>query len=93
MFRLPQITLSMLLVTMCGVASAATSAPSAAALWKDIQSLQQHHALMLDSQAFQPGSRVVDVYTTDLANTQENEAVHRAGSVAAVKTYSEPPPV
>lgn len=82
-----RMTLALFLTSIFGVASAATPAPAPDALWKDIQSLQQHDALMLDSHAFQPGSRVVDVYTTDLANTLENQAVRAAGSVAAVTRY------
>jgi hypothetical protein len=67
--------------------SAAAKAPTPSALWQDIQSLEKNHALMVDSQPMQLGSRTVDVYTTDLANPAENEAVTKAGSIQNVKRY------
>lgn len=67
--------------------SFAAEPPSPAALWHDIQILQKSHALMLESKPYQPGSRTVDVYTTDLANSVENDAVRKAGSIEKVKRY------
>ena len=66
---------------------AATEAPSAAALWHQVQALQKSHALMLGSKAYQPGSRTVDAYTIDLANRAENDAIRKAGSVEKVRRY------
>ena len=63
------------------------SPPTPAALWQEIQALQHGNAIMLDSHPFQPGSRVVDVYTTDLANAAANAAIKAAGSVPAVTRY------
>ena len=73
-------------LTIPALASAA-QAPSPAALWRDIQALEKNHALMLDSKPDQLGSRTVDVYTTDLANTAENDAIRKAGSVEKVQRY------
>ena len=65
----------------------AAQAPTPASLWKDIQALQKSHAIMVDSHPYQLGSRVVDVYTTDLANAAANDAITRAGSIENVTRY------
>ncbi|MDA8094703.1 MAG: cytochrome P460 family protein [Betaproteobacteria bacterium] len=75
-----------IILTIPALASAA-QAPSPAALWRDIQALEKSHALMLDSKPYQLGSRTVDVYTTDLANTAENDAIRKAGSIEKVQRY------
>lgn len=67
--------------------ASAAQAPSPTVLWRDIQALEKSHALMLESKPYQPGSRTVDVYTIDLANAAENNAVRKAGSVKNVKRY------
>ncbi|WP_297471437.1 cytochrome P460 family protein [Acidithiobacillus sp.] len=67
--------------------SSAAQAPTSATLWHDVQALEKSHAIMLDSQPYQLGSRTVDIYTTDLANAAENDAVRKAGSIEKVKRY------
>ncbi len=67
--------------------ASAAQAPTSAVLWHDVQALEKSHALMLDSKPYQLGSRTVDVYTTDLANAAENDAVRKAGSIENVKRY------
>ena len=42
---------------------------------------------MLDSRAYQLGSRTVDIYTADLINVVENDAVRKVGSIEKVKRY------
>jgi hypothetical protein len=69
------------------VSLAATQAPSPTALWQEIQVLQKGHALMLESKAYQPGSRTVDTYTIDLANQAANDAIRKAGSIEKVRRY------
>lgn len=75
------------LILVIPALSSAAQAPSPVALWHDVQALQKSHALMLKSKPYQLGSRTVDVYTTDLANTTENDAVRKAGSIEKVKRY------
>jgi hypothetical protein len=67
--------------------STAAQAPTPKTLWQEIQALEKNNAIMVDSKPFQLGSRTVDVYTTDLANTAANDAVTRAGSIQNVKRY------
>ncbi|MHB8346479.1 MAG: cytochrome P460 family protein [Acidiferrobacterales bacterium] len=67
--------------------SFAAQVPNPASLWHDIQVLQKNHSLMLESKPYQLGSRSVDVYTTDLANSAENDAIRKAGSIVKVKRY------
>jgi len=67
--------------------SSAAQAPTPAGLWQQIQTLQASHALMRGSRAGQPGSREVDVYTTDLANAAANDAIAAAGGILNVKRY------
>jgi len=74
-------------ITVSGVSMAATRAPSPKALWKQIQVLQKTHTVMLESKAYQPGSRTVDAYTVDLANQAENDAIRKAGSIEKVRRY------
>jgi len=67
--------------------SNAAQVPTPASLWQQIQALQASHALMIGSRAEQPGSREVDVYTTDLANAAANDAIAAAAGVLKVKRY------
>lgn len=68
-------------------ASAPVTPPSSAALWPRIQALQRTHAGMLDTNAYQTGSRTVDTYTTDLANLPANEAIRKAGGIVQARHY------
>lgn len=74
-------------ITVSGASMAATRAPSPKALWKKIQVLQKTHTLMLESKAYQPGSRTVDAYTVDLASQAANGAIRTAGSIEKVRRY------
>ncbi len=67
--------------------SSATEPPRPAVLWHEIQALQKSHSLMLESKPYQLGSRSVDVYTIDLANSAENDAIRKAGGITKVKRY------
>ncbi len=73
--------------TLTTVSLAATPAPLPMALWKEVQALRKAHTLMLESTAYQPGSRTVDAYTVDLANPLANGAIRKAGGIAKVRRY------
>jgi hypothetical protein len=77
---------AVIVLTLPALASVA-QAPSPAALWRDIQALKKNHALMRDSKPYQLGSRTVDVYTIDWANTAANDAIRKAGSIEKVQRY------
>ncbi len=64
-----------------------SQAPSPQALWHEIQDLQQAHAIMPGSKTFQPGSRTVDYFTTDLSNQPADEAMAKAGGILKVHRY------
>ncbi|MHB1816154.1 MAG: hypothetical protein ACYCUE_15190 [Steroidobacteraceae bacterium] len=66
---------------------AAIPAPRPLALWQKVQALRHAHALMLESAAYQPGSRTVDAYTVDLANRLANDAIRKAGGISKVRRY------
>ena len=66
---------------------AAIPAPRPLALWQKVQALRKAHALMLESAAYQPGSRTVDTYTIDLANRLANDAIRKAGGISKVRRY------
>ena len=61
--------------------------PSPAQLWRQIRSLQHSQSMMPMTHAFQPGSRTVDVYTTDLSNQAASAAITAAGSIPDVTRY------
>lgn len=84
-----KLTLALIVGTTLAIPtlSAAAQPPTPSALWQDIQALEKNHAIMVGSQPDQLGSRTVDVYTTDLANAAENDAVTRAGSIQKVQRY------
>lgn len=68
-------------------ALASSNAPTPQALWKEIQGLQKAHAIMPESTPYQVGSRTVDPYTTDLANTAAKESIEKAGGILKVTRY------
>lgn len=84
-----QTTLACMVGTLLAISpfARADQTPTPASLWQDIQALQKSHAIMTDSHPYQLGSRVVDVYTTDLANASANHAITRAGSIEKVNRY------
>ncbi len=63
--------------------------PSPQVLWQQIQVLQKDHAFLPESHPFQVGSRSVDVYTTDLANTPAIQSIKRSGSIVRVTRYED----
>ncbi len=82
-----------LLAVLCGclpaLALANTSVSSPQSLWKEIQGLQKTHAIMPESTPYQVGSRTVDPYTTDLANTAAKDSIQKAGGILKVTRYRE----
>jgi hypothetical protein len=74
------------LLTLPAVARAAQP-PSPEALWHEIRTLDKAHSLMVGTKAFQPGSRTVDVYTVDLANSSANDAIRKAGGIVKTTRY------
>ncbi|MFA7655512.1 cytochrome P460 family protein [Acidithiobacillus thiooxidans] len=81
-----------ILLTISGcfssMAWAHTAGPSPEALWKEVQILQKTHAIMPGSTPFQLGSRTVDPYTVDLANTLAISTIKKAGGILKVTRYS-----
>ena len=78
---------SAIVAALTAVSQAATPAPRPMALWQKVQVLLKAQALMLESAAYQPGSRTVDAYTVDLADPRTNEAIRKAGGIAKVRRY------
>ncbi len=78
---------SAVVTALTAVSQAATPAPRPIALWRKVQVLRKTHALMLESTAYQPGSRTVDAYTVDLANSFANVAIRKAGGITKVRRY------
>ncbi len=76
-----------IVIAASAVSLAATRVPSSTALWQKIQALQKANTLMLESKAYQPGSRSVDAYTIDLANQAGNAAIRKTGSIEKVRRY------
>ncbi len=87
MRNLALLGVSAVVAALTRVSLAATPAPGPMALWQKVQALRVAHARMLESRAYQPGSRTVDAYTVDLANPLANEAIRKAGGVAKVRRY------
>ena len=87
MRNLALLGVSAVIAALTRVSLAATPAPGPMALWQKVQALRVAHARMLESRAYQPGSRTVDAYTVDLANPLANEAIRKAGGVAKVRRY------
>ena len=75
MRNLALLGVSAVVAALTGVSLAATPAPGPMALWQKVQALRVAHARMLESRAYQPGSRTVDAYTVDLANPLASEAI------------------
>jgi len=63
------------------------TAPKPAQLWQQITALEKAKSIMPGSHALQPGSRMVDVYTTDLSNKAATDKIKSAGSILAVTKY------
>jgi hypothetical protein len=61
--------------------------PTPAQLWQQIRALEKSKSIMPFSHAFQPGSRTVDVFTTDLSNQSASTTITTARSVQAVTRY------
>lgn len=61
--------------------------PSPAKLWQQVNALEKSNPIMPFSHAFQPGSRTVDVFTTDLSNQAASAAITAARSVQGVTRY------
>ncbi|MFT2096693.1 cytochrome P460 family protein [Acidiphilium multivorum] len=72
---------------VCTARATPVVAPSPAKLWMEIQHLEKTRAVMPGSHPFQPGSRNVDVFTTDLSNAAARRAISGAGSILAVTRY------
>ena len=87
MRNLALLGVSAVVAALTGVSLAATPAPRPMALWQKVQVLRTAHARMLESRAYQPGSRTVDAYTVDLANPLANEAIRKAGGIAKMRRY------
>ncbi|OCX74434.1 hypothetical protein A6P07_05650, partial [Acidithiobacillus thiooxidans] len=88
---MPKLNVVILLtITSCfsSIAWAHTAGPSPEALWKEVQILQKTHAIMPGSTPFQLGSRTVDPYTVDLANTLAISTIKKAGGILKVTRYS-----
>lgn len=71
------------------VAWGGTAAPNPKVLWNEIQMLQKSHAIMPDSIPYQIGSRMVDPYTVDLANSLAQSSIHHAGGILKVTRYED----
>ena len=78
---------SAVVTALTAVSLAATPAPRPMALWQKVRVLRKSQALMIESTAYQPGSRTVDAYTVDLANPLANEAIRKSGGIAKVRRY------
>jgi hypothetical protein len=63
------------------------AAPKPAQLWQQITALEKAKSIMPGSHALQPGSRLVDFYTTDLSNKVDTEKIKLAGSIVDVTKY------
>jgi hypothetical protein len=63
------------------------AAPKPAQLWQQITALEKAKSIMPGSHALQPGSRLVDFYTTDLSNKVATEKIKLAGSIVDVTKY------
>lgn len=88
MNKLSALSLTMGLASIVmGNAWAATQAPSPQALWQQIETLQKTHAILPESHPLQVGSRMVDPYTTDLANSAAIHTIQTAGGITKVTRY------
>ncbi|WP_215891444.1 cytochrome P460 family protein [Acidithiobacillus thiooxidans] len=88
MHALKSLVAASLICCSATLAWAHTEAPSPKGLWKEIQSLQKSDAIMPGSVPYQLGSRTVDPYTVDLANSLAKSSIEKAGGILKVTRYS-----
>ncbi|MBU2758860.1 hypothetical protein HAP95_01335, partial [Acidithiobacillus sp. RW2] len=88
---MPKLNIVILLtISSCfsSLAWAHAAGPSPEVLWKEVQILQNTHAIMPGSVPYQAGSRTVDPYTVDLANPLAISSIEKAGGILKVTRYS-----
>lgn len=63
------------------------SVPSPARLWQSIRTIMAEGRLLPGSTAYQPGSRMMDYYTTDKVDEIAHGTITAAGGVVRVTRY------
>lgn len=74
-------------ISPAGAGNPPESVPGPAKLWQSIRAVMKDGHLLPRSAAYQPGSRIVDYYTTDKVNEIAHGIITAEGGVAHVTRY------